>query len=100
LRRTNIYLDDEQLRALKHLAAEERDSVAVLVRRAVNEYLERHFGDNADWAKRFDALVNRVQQRLPAGLTADQIEADITAAREEVGAARRAARSGRGARGR
>lgn len=28
MHRTNIYLDDEQLRALKHLAAEEHASVA------------------------------------------------------------------------
>ena len=34
MQRTNIYLEDDQLRVLKHLAAEERQSVADLVRRA------------------------------------------------------------------
>ena len=33
--RTNIYLDAEQVRALRHLAAEDMCSVAELVRRAV-----------------------------------------------------------------
>ena len=84
MQRTNIYLDDDQIRALKHLAAEERQTVAVLVRRAVDEYLASRFRDSADWGERFDALVARIQSRIPAGVTPEQIEADITAAHEEV----------------
>jgi prevent-host-death family protein len=37
-----------------------------------------------DWQQRFDALVDRIQQRIPAGITAEEIESDIQAAREEV----------------
>jgi uncharacterized OsmC-like protein len=36
MHQTNIYLDAEQVRALKHLAAEPQCSVAELVRRAVD----------------------------------------------------------------
>jgi hypothetical protein len=42
------------------------------------------FGDRKDWGERFDALVARIQQRIPSGVTPEEIEADITAAREEV----------------
>ena len=45
MRRTNIYLDDDQLRALKHLAAEQQQSLAILVRRAVDEFLARRFSE-------------------------------------------------------
>jgi hypothetical protein len=89
MRRTNIYLDDDQLRALKHLAVEEHQSQAVLVRRAVDEFLARRFKGRADWGERFDALVQRIQTRIPADITPEQIEADITAARHEVRQAHR-----------
>ena len=91
--RTNIYLDAEQMRALKHLAAEEQCSVAELVRRAVDTYLAQRFPNGREWGQRFDELVARIQRRLPADLTPEEIEADITAAREEVPQKRRAAAS-------
>ena len=84
MQRTNMYLDEEQLRALKHLAAEEHESVALLVRRAVDEFLARRFQNADDWGRRFDELVTRVQGRVPPGLMAEQIEDDITTARAEV----------------
>jgi len=90
MQRTNIYLDDDQLRALKHLAAEERQSVADLVRRAVDDYLARRLADDADWRQRFDQLMDRVRSRVPEDVTTEEIEADVTAAREEVRQAHRA----------
>jgi Arc/MetJ family transcription regulator len=83
MQRTNIYLDDDQLRALKHLAAEEHANVAALVRRAVDEFLGRKFQESNDWSQRFEALVAQIQSRIPSGVTPDQIEADITSARDE-----------------
>src|SRR5437868_2267675 len=94
MHRTNIYLDDEQLRALKHVAAEERASVADLVRRAIDAYLAPRFSNGADWSRRFDDLVDRIQARIPAGVSPEEIEADITAAREEVREAHKARRGG------
>jgi Arc/MetJ-type ribon-helix-helix transcriptional regulator len=93
MQRTNIYLEDDQLRALKHLAAEERQSVADLVRRAVDVYLAQRIADDTDWRARLDDLVVRIQARVPQDLPADEIEADIAAARAEARKARRAARS-------
>jgi hypothetical protein len=94
MRRTNIYLDDEQLRALKHVAAEEQASVADLVRKAIDAYLAPRFASGKAWGLRFDDLVERIQRRVPAGVTPEEVEADITAARAEVRAARRARPSG------
>jgi predicted transcriptional regulator len=100
MRRTNIYLDEDQLRALRHLAVEEQQSLAVLVRRAVDEFLGRRFSEQADWGERFDALVRRIQSRIPEGLSSEQIESDITAARGEVRQAPRDVRTATRGRGR
>lgn len=100
MQRTNIYLDEDQLRALKHLAVEEQQSVALLVRRAVDEFLARQFAEQADWGDRFDALVERIRSRVPSRVTPEEIEADIGAAREEVRQARRSARAAASARSR
>lgn len=91
--RTNIYLDEEETRALRHLAAEDRCSVAELVRRAVDLYLAGRLGKGRDWGERFDEVVARIQRRIPADVTPTEIEADIAAAREEVRRARRTARA-------
>lgn len=92
MQRTNIYLNDDQLRALKHLAAEERQSVAEIVREAVDEYLTKRVGDGKLWRERLDMLLERVRSRVPGDTSPSDIEADITAARDEVRRAHRAAR--------
>ena len=78
------------MRALRHLVAEEHRSVAQLIRQAVDQYLVREFQDRKDWGERFDDLVARIQQRIPADVTPEEFEADISAAREEVRQMRRA----------
>lgn len=92
MQRTNIYLDDDQLRALKHLAAEERQSVADLVRRAVDVYLAKRLSGDAEWRQDLNRLMERVRRRIPEGVTPEETEADITAAREEVRQGHRARR--------
>ena len=92
MKRTNIYLDEERLRLLKHLAADERASVAELVRRAVDAYLVQHLEDDARWREQWRELVEQVQARIPAAVTPAEIEAEITEARREVREAHRAAR--------
>ena len=97
--RRTIELDDEQVLALERLAAQERRSVDELVRQAVSGYLAQHPRDWTDWNRRFDDLVARFRAGVPPDVTPEEIEADITAAREEYRAgvraelaARRAAR--------
>jgi len=89
--RTNIYLDAEQVRALKHLAAEDGRSVAELVRRAIDAYIATRLVDDAVWRERLDEFLARVRSRIPADIPPEEVEADITAARDEVRRARGAA---------
>jgi hypothetical protein len=92
MRRTNIYLDENQLQALKRLAVTEDQSVAAVVRDAVDTYLKDRASDDVAWSKELKQLLERVQSRIPPDITPDEIEADITSAREEVRQARRAVR--------
>jgi hypothetical protein len=77
---------------LKHLAAEERQSVADLVRQAVDAYLAQRVADDAAWREQFDQLLARIRGRIPSSISPQEIEADITAAHEEVKQERRVAR--------
>lgn len=92
MQRTNIYLDDEQLLALKHLAAAEGQSVAQLVRQAVDRLLAERLPVDGAWAARLDGLIRRIRARVPADAAPVEIEADVSAAREEVRQSRRARR--------
>jgi hypothetical protein len=91
VQRTNIYLDEEQVRALKHLAAEDRTTMAELIRRAVDSYIAGRSAEQP-WRERLDSFLVRV--RTSSGTPADPeaAEADVTAARAEVRQMQRAAR--------
>jgi len=97
VKRTNIYLDEEQARLLRHLAIEEGRSFTDLVREALNAYLARRglastsrvIGPRRsvppdEWQSRFADALCRIHANAPAGVDADAIESEITAAREEV----------------
>jgi predicted DNA-binding protein len=89
MQRTNVYLSDEQVQLLKHLAAEDRQSMATLVREAVDTYLAERLAHDQTWDQRLTQLLERVRERVPASTSSDEIEADITAARQDARAARR-----------
>jgi hypothetical protein len=88
----NVYLDERQRQALEELAATAHAPVEELLRQAVADYLERRQADAAEWAGRFDRLVDDLCASVPAGVPAAEIEADVTAAISEVRQARHAAR--------
>lgn len=97
VKRTNVYLDEEQARLLRHLAIEEGRSFTDLVREALNGYLtqrglastSRVIGPRRElapdeWRSRFADILGQIRAKTPADLTSDAIEAEITTAREEV----------------
>ncbi|MGH2532181.1 MAG: ribbon-helix-helix protein, CopG family [Thermomicrobiales bacterium] len=92
MRRTNIYLDDHQVDALRLLAAADRQSMATLVREAVDGYLQQRLVDDTTWRHHLVKTIERIRSRVPSSVTAAEIEADITAARDELRRQRRAAR--------
>ena len=88
MKRTNIYLAEEETRLLKHIAVEEGCSFTALVRQALQEFLKRYQqktkrGSPADeWNRRLEKLLTRVRRRTSA-FSPEEIEADITAAAKE-----------------
>ena len=72
--RTQIYLSDQQRRALKLLSAASDQSVSDLVRRAVDRLLSDELASD-DWGARLDALAERVRARIPEPTAAEIAEA-------------------------
>jgi hypothetical protein len=91
MQRTNIYLDERQVRSLKHLAAEQRQSMADLVRIAIDDYLEKRTEDDR-WRTEWTDLMERSHRRIPTTLSPREIEDDITAAGIEIRQVRDASR--------
>jgi predicted DNA-binding protein len=96
MQRTNIYLPEEQIQALRAVAEQRGDTVASLVREAIDSWLEangvRVLGED-EWERRFDALLER--RRVAARelkLTEEDVERDVMAAVKEVRKARAARR--------
>jgi len=88
MKRTNICLDEEQLKLLRDLGQLRDEPVASLVREAVDSWLEaqgaRRLSDD-EWQRRFEALLDR-RDRLAEerGFGEEQVERDVKAAVREV----------------
>jgi len=83
-------LDDDDIRELERLALQEGRRVEDLVREAVHNFVAERIARDPEWRARFDTLIARIQSRLPAGISPEEIEADARAALAEVREARRA----------
>jgi hypothetical protein len=96
MRRTNIYLDDDQLAGLRGVADSRGSTVAALVREAVDEWLERNGVRSVDpdeWSRRFDALLTRREQAAVSGAWVQgDVDRDVADAVAEVRRARAASR--------
>lgn len=88
--RTNIYLDERQLRLLRHLAAARRTAVAEIVRDAVNAYLARELGDRSAAIDALAQLLAAAQPGALAGKTPEELEAEAVALVKDVRAELRA----------
>jgi hypothetical protein len=92
MQRTNVYLEDRQLTALKAVAESRGESVAALIRGALDRWLSDQgvevIGQN-EWERRFDGLLTRGRSRArEKGLTESDVERDVELAVREVRAAR------------
>ena len=77
--RTQVYLGEEQRRALKLLAASSDSTVSDLVRRAVDRLLAGEFAGK-DWATEMDAVVGRLRSAGPEH-SDEEVDAAIAARR-------------------
>lgn len=96
MRRTNIYLGDEQLRALRSLGERRGTSVAELVRVAVDSWLDAQGASvvsEDEWELRFAALLARRREASRRDEPAvEAVERDVARAVTEVRRARAARR--------
>jgi hypothetical protein len=96
MRRTNIYLSEDQLNRLRLVGSQRGVSVAALIRDAVEDWLQRN-GVRAvprdEWERRFDELMQR-RDRIAKEHNWDeeQVERDVMEAVREVRRARAARR--------
>jgi hypothetical protein len=96
MQRTNIYLSEEQLEALRRVSEQRAQPVAALVREAIDEWLRsrnvRPIPED-EWRDRFEELLaQRTRLAQDRGWTEDEVERDVTAALDEVRRARTARR--------
>jgi hypothetical protein len=96
MRRTNIYLSEEQLEGLRRVAERRGEPVAQLVREAVDAWLGSQKVrplPEEEWRRRFGELLER-QKKIARdhGWTEHDVERDVMAAVREVRRARAARR--------
>lgn len=96
MQRTNVYLDDAQLELLRLIGERRGEPVAVLVREAIDTWLDaqgvRRIGPD-EWERRLDALMDRrraIAER--EGFDERAVEDDVLAAVREVRRSRTARR--------
>jgi hypothetical protein len=90
MKQLTLLLKERDLRALMRAAANEGVTIEEIAQRAIHDYLTTRSTPDPEWQRRFDAVIARIQSRIPPEITPDEIEADISAARAEVREARRA----------
>jgi hypothetical protein len=90
MQRAVFELEDRQLASLERLAASEGSSVDDLIRQAVDRFLAAHPSEREHWRERLDQAVATIRSGIPGDISSEEIEAEITMAREEVRQARRA----------
>ena len=99
MRRTNIYIDEEMDRWLRHLAIEQGRSFTDLVREALHEYLDKRGLSMAgaprvapprrsiphdEWQREMEQMLQNIHDSIETDLTPDEIEDQITTASAEV----------------
>lgn len=96
MRRTNVYLDERQLDALRRVGERRGEPVAALVREAVDAWLEANGArpvTEDEWGRRFDALLERRRHlATERDFDAEDVQRDVLAAVREVRKARAARR--------
>jgi hypothetical protein len=81
MQRTTIYLDDRQLELLRSLSESRGETVAALVREAVDTWLRAeaaHRIPRDEWESRFEALLRR-RDRIAKdqSFTEEEVERDV-----------------------
>jgi hypothetical protein len=96
MKRTNVYLSEDQLDALRRVGAARGAAVAELVREAIDDWLQANGVRRvspSDWQRRFDDLLARRSRTAREGdFEAAAVERDVMQAVREAREARAARR--------
>jgi hypothetical protein len=85
-----VDLDAADLDALREIAANDQLTLGDVVTLAVRNYVARRRMDDEEWKRRWDKAITAIRSGVPAGVTPEEIEADVRAARAEYREQRRA----------
>lgn len=93
MKRTNIYIDEELDRILRHYAVEQNRSFTDVVRQALKDFVTKEGirassttlrpPPSSDWRTEMEALLAEVRAGIPADVSPEELETDIDAAWEE-----------------
>lgn len=78
-----IVLSDHDLRALERAAASEGSTIQDVAQRAIRDYLVAHVAPDPEWRARFERVIAEIRSGIPDDISPEEIEADVTAVREE-----------------
>lgn len=108
MKQATVQIDEDQARVLRLVSFQEKRPLDDIVRDALNDYLtQRGFPTSSqlveprqvipdeEWRSRFDAALERFRAGIDPDWTAEEIEADIAAALDEVRQERAARRTSR-----
>jgi Arc/MetJ-type ribon-helix-helix transcriptional regulator len=79
MRRTQIYLDEDQKKALKLIAAESDSTVSDIVREAIDRVIKERI-DRGQWAARLGEWQERLRERY-GDFTEEQVDAALRSVR-------------------
>lgn len=93
MKRTNIYLDEDLDRLLRHYAVEQNRSFTDVVRQALEDFVAKEgiqatltasFAlPSSGWRDEMEALLAEVRSGISSDVSPEELEADIDAAWEE-----------------
>ena len=86
----SVNISDETYEKLRALATRKGCTMDAVAQIAVNHELLLSEMTEEEYQQRWDDLLRRMRSGVPAGVTEDEIEADVAAAVAEVRAERRA----------
>jgi len=81
--RMTVELELSDVLALEALAAHDQRSLEDILTLAVRNYVSRRTMDDAEWKGRWEKAITTLRSGVPEDLTAEEIEAEASAARSE-----------------
>ena len=86
----SVQLEQDTLAALERIAARRGSDLKATVEAALSQYIALEELTEEQYQRAWDIILREIRVAVPQGVSAEEIEADIDAATDEVWAERRA----------